>query len=219
MRTNSLSDAEDETSRVFSVHYHTAYASSTPTQHVVRVGLQAGVHMCSCLELAHRGLPCRHYFAVLLHDQSIQFDVDVIHPRWFTHPTRSSLPPCCDDTPRLHSAAHAERLKVIQYLSMDATRHKIEQLAGDVRGLKSKAEYAERLISLESDLNRKSQAALFSLQRHKQIGLQIRLTVLGNTTQVQMVTAWMLWTGEFVHALQTLDEVTSYCCLYWHVCS
>jgi hypothetical protein len=145
------------------VHYHTAYASSAPTQHLVRVGLQAGVHMCSCLELAHRGLPCRHYFAVLLHDQSIQFDVDVIHPRWFTRPTRRlTPPPCCDDTPKLYSPAHTERLKVVQYLSMDAIRHKIEQLAGDVRGLKSKAEYAERLISLESDVNRKSQAALLA---------------------------------------------------------
>ena len=159
VRTDSLSDAQDETTRVFSVHCHTAYASGTPTQHLVRVGLQAGVHMCSCLELAHRGLPCRHYFAVLLHDQSLQFDVDIIHPRWLTHPTRS-LPPPCDDTPNLHSPAYAERMKVVQYLSMDAIRHKIEQLAGDVRGLKSKAEYADRLISLESDVNRKSQAIL-----------------------------------------------------------
>jgi hypothetical protein len=118
--------------------------------------------MCSCLELAHRGLPCRHYFAVLLHDQSIQFDVDVIHPRWFTHPTRRLTPPCCDSTPRLHSPAHTERLKAIQYLSMDAIKHKIEQLGGDVRGLKSKAEYADRLVSLESDANRKSQATLLA---------------------------------------------------------
>eukprot|EP00953_Heterococcus_sp_UTEX-ZZ885_P035697 18415-Heterococcus_DN1.PRE.1 len=54
VRTDSLSDAQDETTRVFSVHYHAACASGTPTQHLLRVGLQAGVHMCSCLELAHR---------------------------------------------------------------------------------------------------------------------------------------------------------------------
>eukprot|EP00953_Heterococcus_sp_UTEX-ZZ885_P035702 18417-Heterococcus_DN1.PRE.2 len=43
---------------------------------------------------------------------------------------------------------------------MDAIKHKIEQLAGDFRGLKSKAEYADRLVSLESDVDRKSQATL-----------------------------------------------------------
>jgi SWIM zinc finger len=161
VRTDSLSNAHDETTRIFSVHYHTAYASGTPTQHVVRVGTQAGVHMCSCLELAHRGLPCRHCFAVLLHDQSLQFDVDVIHPRWLTPPTKSLLPPC-DDTPKLYSPAYTERMKVVQYLSMDAIRHKIEQLAGDVRGLKSKAEYAERLVSLEFDVGRKAQATLLT---------------------------------------------------------
>ena len=57
--------------RVFNVHYHTAYASGQPAVHSVKIGMQRGVHMCSCLQLAHRGLPCRHYFAVLLHDQSL----------------------------------------------------------------------------------------------------------------------------------------------------
>jgi hypothetical protein len=47
--------------RVFNVHYHTAYAAGQPAVHVVKVGTQPGVHMCSCLQLAHRGLPCRHY--------------------------------------------------------------------------------------------------------------------------------------------------------------
>ena len=72
----------DASARVFRVHLHSAYASGTPSVHLVKIGKRAGVHMCDCLELAHRGLPCRHYFAVLLHNQSIQFDVDAIHPRW-----------------------------------------------------------------------------------------------------------------------------------------
>jgi hypothetical protein len=64
--------------RVFNVHYHTAYASGQPAVHTVKIGTQPGVHMCSCLQLAHRGLPCRHYFAVLLYDQNMEFDMSAI---------------------------------------------------------------------------------------------------------------------------------------------
>jgi len=60
---------------VFRVHHHTAYAAGQPAVHSVKVGKQRGVHMCSCLQLAHRGMPCRHYFAVLLYNQSLQLDV------------------------------------------------------------------------------------------------------------------------------------------------
>ena len=140
----------DASARVFRVHLHSAYASGTPTVHLVKIGKRAGVHMCDCLELAHRGLPCRHYFAVLLHDQSIQFDVDAIHPRWLVQSTARSSPE--HTTPPLsglRSTVEGERLRVLQRLSMDAIEKKIEQLSGNVRGLKSKAEYAERLVSLE----------------------------------------------------------------------
>ena len=35
-------------------------------------------------------------------------------------------------------------------MTMEVIKDKIEQLAGDVRGLKSKAEYVERLLDLEA---------------------------------------------------------------------
>ena len=148
---NCSTQQEPGDARVFQVHYHTAYAAGQPAVHTVKIGTQQGVHMCSCLQLAHRGLPCRHYFAVLLHVQSLQFDVAVVHPRWFTHrtarslalatPTESCSPPDPVDT---------ERLKAVQYMTMETIKDKIEQLAGDVRGLKSKAEYVKRLLDLEA---------------------------------------------------------------------
>ena len=142
----SLGDA-----RVYHVHYHTAYAAGQPAVHVVKVDTQRGVHMCSCLQLAHRGLPCRHWFAVLLHDQSLQFDVAVIHPRWFTQSSsrgltrQTSAETCSPPVP-----VDTERLRAVQYMTMEMIKGKIEQLAGDVRGLKSKAEYVERLLDLEA---------------------------------------------------------------------
>ena len=135
--------------RVFQVHYHTAYAAGQPAVHSVNVGTQRGVHMCSCLQLAHRGLPCRHYFAVLLHDQSLQFDVAVIHPRWLIHSTARSLAPATP-TESCSLPVDAERLRAVQYMTMETIKDKIEQLAGDVRGLKSKAEYVQRLLDLEA---------------------------------------------------------------------
>ena len=135
--------------RVFQVHYHTAYAAGQPAVHSVKVGTQPGVHMCSCLQLAHRGLPCRHYFAVLLYDQSLQFDVAVIHPRWFTQRTaRSLVNPTAEET--CSPPTDTERLRAVQYMTMEVIKDKIEQLAGDVRGLKSKAEYVKRLLDLEA---------------------------------------------------------------------
>ena len=135
--------------RVFHVHYHTAYAAGQPAVHSVKVGTQPGVHMCSCLQLAHRGLPCRHYFAVLLYDQSLQFDVAVIHPRWFTQRTaRSLVNPTAEET--CSPPTDTERLRAVQYMTMEVIKDKIEQLAGDVRGLKSKAEYVKRLLDLEA---------------------------------------------------------------------
>ena len=107
--------------------------------------------MCSCLQLAHRGLPCRHYFAVLLYDQSLQFDVAVIHPRWFTQSTARGLArQTSADTCSLPVALDTERLRAVQYMTMETIKGKIEQLAGDVRGLKSKAEYVKRLLDLEA---------------------------------------------------------------------
>jgi hypothetical protein len=135
--------------RVFRVHYHTAYAAGQPAVHVIKVGKQRGVHMCSCLQLAHRGLPCRHYFAVLLHDQSLQFHVAVIHPRWFTQSTARSLArPTAEET--CDPPVDTERLRAVQYMTMETIKEKIEQLSGDVRGLKSKAEYVKRLLDLEA---------------------------------------------------------------------
>jgi hypothetical protein len=135
--------------RVFQVHYHTAYAAGQPAVHSVKVGTQPGVHMCSCLQLAHRGLPCRHYFAVLLYDQSLQFDVAVIHPRWFTRSTaRSFVSPTAEET--CDPPVDTERMRAVQYMTMEVIKDKIEQLAGDVRGLKSKAEYVNRLLDLEA---------------------------------------------------------------------
>jgi hypothetical protein len=135
--------------RVFNVHCHTAYASRQPAVHVVKVGIQPGVHMCSCLQLAHRGLPCRHYFAVLLYDQNLQFDVAVVHPRWFAHSTvRSSALATPAET--CGPPVDAERLRAVQYMTMETIKDKIEQLSGDVRSLKSKGEYVERLLALEA---------------------------------------------------------------------
>ena len=147
--------------REFHVHYHTAYAAGQPAVHSVKVGTQPGVHMCSCLQLAHRGLPCRHYFAVLLYDQSLQFDVAVIHPRWFTQSTARGLArQTSADTCSLPVALDTERLRAVQYMTMEVIKDKIEQLAGDVRGLKSKAEYVQRLLDLEaSDPPRATAAA------------------------------------------------------------
>ena len=141
----------DTSARVYHVHLHAAYAPGAPTLHLVKIGKQAGVHMCDCLELAHRGLPCRHYFAVLLHDQSIRFDLDVIHPRWFIRSSAlSSLPVRSDPSPpELPSPEFTARVKEVQYFSKDALRESIEVLDGNVRGLKSKADYAKRLVSLE----------------------------------------------------------------------
>ena len=138
--------------RVFHVHYHSAYASRQPAVHSVKVGKQRGVHMCSCLQLAHRGLPCRHYFAVLLYDQSLQFDVSVIHPRWFAPHSivRSVVSPTAEETCNTPVPVDTERLRAVQYMTMDVIKDKIEQLAGDVRGLKSKAEYVKRLLDLEA---------------------------------------------------------------------
>jgi len=144
---STLQSSED--ARVFQVHYHTAYASGQPAVHAVKIGTQPGVHTCSCLQLAHRGLPCRHYFAVLLHDQSLQFDVAVIHPRWFTHRTVRSLA-LATPTESCSLPVDAERLRAVQYMTMETIKDKIEQLAGDVRGLKSKAEYVKRLLDLEA---------------------------------------------------------------------
>jgi hypothetical protein len=134
---------------VFNVHYHTAYASGQPAVHSVTVGTQPGVHMCSCLQLAHRGLPCRHYFAVLLYDQSVQFDVSVIHPRWFTQSTARSLT-LATPAETCSLPVDAERLRAVQYMTMETIKGKIEQLSGDVRSLKSKGEYVERLLALEA---------------------------------------------------------------------
>ena len=44
----------------------------------------------------------------------------------------------------------AERLRAVQYMTMETIKDKIEQLSGNVRGLKSKAEYVSRLLALEA---------------------------------------------------------------------
>jgi hypothetical protein len=44
----------------------------------------------------------------------------------------------------------AERLRAVQYMTMEVIKDKIEQLSGSVRGLKNKAEYVKRLLDLES---------------------------------------------------------------------
>ena len=134
--------------RAFRVHYHTAYAAGQPAVHSVKVGKQPGVHMCSCLQLAHRGLPCRHYFAVLLDDQSLQIDVGVIHPRWVTH--RLAVRTGQTPAETRSQPVDAERLRAVQYLTMQVIKDKIEQLSGSVRGLKSKDEYVDRLLDLEA---------------------------------------------------------------------
>ena len=109
----------DASSRAFRVHYHIAYSRGLPAMHLVKIGKQPGVHMCSCLQLANRGLPYRHYFAVLLHDLSVQFDVRVMHPRWFIRSTVQSLPARIGTTsPHIHSPVDAERVRAVQYLTM-----------------------------------------------------------------------------------------------------
>ena len=58
-----------------SAYTNTLHNQEVCLQRLGKIGKQPGVHMCSCLQLAHRGLLCRHYFAVLLHDLSVQLDV------------------------------------------------------------------------------------------------------------------------------------------------
>jgi hypothetical protein len=61
-----------------------AAGAGVPQLHTVLVGEEQGAHMCTCLQLAHKGLPCRHYFAVLLHYPELHFAVQAAHPRWLS---------------------------------------------------------------------------------------------------------------------------------------
>jgi len=116
----------------------------------------AGRTHCSYLQLTHRGLPCKHYFAVLLHDQGLQSDVSVI-PAGFTQSTARSL---VKPTPAATCSlpVDAERLKAVQYMTTDIIKAKIEQLSGNVRGLKSKGDYVERPMALEASDSTRSPA-------------------------------------------------------------
>jgi hypothetical protein len=85
---------------------------------------------------------------VLLYDQSLQFDVAVIHPRWFTHRLAVRTGHTAAETCSL--PVDAERQRAVQYLTMETIKDKIEQLSWNTRGLKSKAEYVSRLLALEA---------------------------------------------------------------------
>ena len=81
--------------------------------------------------------------------EPLQFDVSVIHPRWFTLGTaRSLVSPTAEKT--CSPPVDTERLKTVQYMTMETIKDRIEQLSGDVRGLKSKGEYVQRLLDLEA---------------------------------------------------------------------
>eukprot|EP00611_Tribonema_gayanum_P029104 TRINITY_DN768_c0_g2_i13.p1 TRINITY_DN768_c0_g2~~TRINITY_DN768_c0_g2_i13.p1 ORF type:complete len:121 (+),score=11.34 TRINITY_DN768_c0_g2_i13:1331-1693(+) len=59
------------------------HATPDDAQHIVRIGKRPGAHLCTCLQLAHTGLPCRHYLAVVFNVKDIEFDLNV-HLRWLT---------------------------------------------------------------------------------------------------------------------------------------
>ena len=60
---------------VYHVHCAPRVTPHTPQVHTVVMGREPGVHMCTCLQLAHKGLPCRHFFAVLMQYPDLHFDV------------------------------------------------------------------------------------------------------------------------------------------------
>ena len=55
-------------------------ANSTARVHYVLVD-RFGTHICSCMRLVRYGLPCRHYFAVMLRHRSIGFHLTICNPR------------------------------------------------------------------------------------------------------------------------------------------
>jgi hypothetical protein len=40
-------------------------------------------HYCSCLSLINRGIVCRHYFQIMLHDPIAKFHIRLIPSRWY----------------------------------------------------------------------------------------------------------------------------------------
>jgi hypothetical protein len=94
---------------VYHVHGHPRGNAHAPRLHTVLVGRDAGVHMCTCLQLAHKGLPCRHYFAVLLRYPALHFSAAAAHPRWLRGPalTRVRFPARTTQRPVAQPAAAA----------------------------------------------------------------------------------------------------------------
>ena len=107
---------------VYHVHCAPRVTPHTPQVHTVVMGREPGVHMCTCLQLAHKGLPCRHFFAVLMQYPDLHFDVRAAHPRWLAgdaaarpvrqparRPHQPAPPPAQSEPPPEAAAAAAIR--------------------------------------------------------------------------------------------------------------
>jgi hypothetical protein len=106
--------------------------------------------MCSCLQLPQRGLPCRHYFAVLLNHPDILFGIDVVHPRWLTAEVKQRAP---GTTPLAAAAAAAATLAPdvsvhpLFRLTVAALKAQLVEKGGEVRGLKHKTDFVHAILA------------------------------------------------------------------------
>jgi hypothetical protein len=110
--------------------------------------------MCSCLQLPQRGLPCRHYFAVLLNHPGILFNIDVVHPRWLTVEVKQQAP--STSAPLAAAAAAAAATLAPEgtshplfKLTMPALKAQLEAKGAGVRGLKHKVDLVNAIIAYD----------------------------------------------------------------------
>lgn len=149
------SDAAFHT-RKFRVHYHPAMSRGIPQEHTVWVGKEPGVHICSCLALPHTGRPCPHFYAALMNFRDIGFHISVVHPRWLIKDPEYEQPKCStslskhDELPVVSAnPQHAAQVSSLTKLNIAQLKEKILLKGENVRGLKFKAQFIEKIISLE----------------------------------------------------------------------
>jgi MULE transposase domain/FAR1 DNA-binding domain len=53
--------------------------------------LQDGLHFCTCYQMMQSGIPCKHFFGILLNSEEIYFHVNLINPRWLKKDTDYEL--------------------------------------------------------------------------------------------------------------------------------
>lgn len=57
--------------------------------------LPDGSHICSCLQIRHLGLPCRHFFAAILIYREYGFHINLIHKKWVIPSKRMDMATRC----------------------------------------------------------------------------------------------------------------------------